>query len=208
MEKAAPLSRGRPKTLDRDRVLCVAMEQYWRHGPHEVSINDICKLADASKPGVYREFGSDDRLKATALMAYKALAIDPFLALLESGDGLTETVNALIAFMMQDRQAQNIPEGCLFVSMRAQRNRLGPETQNSLDELRTYFLGSFALWIDATKAAGEFRRDVPTGMAAHFIDSLHAGATRMQKENAPAEDVETMLRFGFSAISGDHRIVR
>ena len=80
MEKIGPSSRGRPKVLDRDRVLSVAMEQYWRHGPTKISVNDICKLSGSSKPAVYREFGSDDGLKATALLAHKAVAIDPFLA--------------------------------------------------------------------------------------------------------------------------------
>ena len=95
MEKATPSSRGRPKVLDRDYVLSVALEQYWLHGPTQVSINDICNLSGASKPGVYREFGSDDGLKSQALMAYKIVDIDPFLGLLKKNHSLSKTSKAL-----------------------------------------------------------------------------------------------------------------
>ena len=114
MEKATPSSRGRPKVLDRNYVLSVALEQYWLHGPTQVSINDICNLSGASKPSVYREFGSDDGLKSKALMAYKIVAIDPFLGLLKNNQSLAKTSKALVEFILQDRQLLKIPNGCLF----------------------------------------------------------------------------------------------
>lgn len=69
------VARGRPKTLDRDRVLQTALIHYWSKGPANVSISDICNLTGASKPGVYREFGSDDGLKKAVLEVYQGLAI-------------------------------------------------------------------------------------------------------------------------------------
>ena len=71
MNEKTNSARGRPKTLDRDRVLQTALIQYWSKGPANVSISDICNLTGASKPGVYREFGSDDGLKRPALTAYQ-----------------------------------------------------------------------------------------------------------------------------------------
>ena len=207
MENVVPSPRGRPKILNRDRVLNVAMEQYWRHGPSEVSINDICELSGSSKPGVYREFGSDDGLKSAALLAYKAIAIDPFLARLNSSLALADTLNSLIDFIMQDRRSLNIPDGCLFVSMRAQRHCFGPTTQACLAEVRAHFQASFADWIDASKSAGAFRQDIPTSVAVHQIEALHAGAANLQREGAPPEEVRHMLLFGLAAISGEDQIL-
>ena len=56
-------ARGRPRTLQRDHVINVAMESYWVSGPSNVSVNDICKRANVSKPGLYREFGNEDGLQ-------------------------------------------------------------------------------------------------------------------------------------------------
>ena len=207
MEKVIPSPRGRPKLLNRERVLSVAMEQYWRHGPTQVSISDICDLSGSSKPGVYREFGSDDGLKAAALLAYKAIAIDPFLARLNSGQTLADTMNSIIDFIMQDRQSQNIPDGCLFVLMKAQRHCFGPKTQQCLEDVRTEFLSSFATWIDASKTAGVFRKDIPTNAAVHQIEALHAGASSLQRDAESPEEVKQMLTFGLAAISGENAIL-
>ena len=178
MEKVIPSPRGRPKLLNRERVLSVAMEQYWRYGPTQVSISDICDLSGSSKPGVYREFGSDDGLKAATLLAYKAIAIDPFLARLNGGQTLAETLNSLIDFIMQDRQPQNIPDGCLFVLMKAQRHCFGPKTQQCLEDVRADFVSRtprlrMRLTICVpSKTTGVFRKDIPTNAAVRQIQKL------------------------------------
>ncbi len=179
------------------------MMQYWVIGPADVSINDISKKLGVSKPGIYREFGSDDGLKVAALQAYQALAIEPFLTLFKPEQPLSKTLEDIVAFLMQDRDKVGIPTGCLFVTMRAQRNRLGPDTQELLDKYREQFLTRIGNWVHTTKQAGIFRRNVPTKTAAHQIDALHAGAMRMQKESAPAKEIEEFLRFGLAYISGE-----
>ncbi|WP_050763471.1 TetR/AcrR family transcriptional regulator [Roseibium sp. TrichSKD4] len=205
--KLGEKSRGRPKTLIRDEVLNVAMIKYWEQGASQVSISDISKALQVSKPGVYREFGNDDGLKAAALQTYQKIAVDPFLGLLRCKKPLTDTSMDIITFLMQDRDALGIPKSCLFVNMRMQRDKMGPETMKVLDWLRTHFLESFATWIDNCKITGEFRQDIPTMTAAHQIDSLHAGAMRMQKENVPAEEIELYLKHGLAGITGETRIL-
>ena len=207
MEKVIKSPRGRPKLLNRERVLSIAMEQYWRHGPTQVSINDICDLSGSSKPSVYREFGSDDRLKAVALLAYKAIAIDPLLARLNGMQPIAKTLNSIINFIMQDRQLQNVPDGCLFALMKAQRHCFGPETQQCLDGVRTEFVSSFATWIDTSKSAGVFRKDIPTNAAVHQIEALHNGASSLQRDGESPEEVRQMLTFGLAAISGENAIL-
>ena len=207
MEKVIKSPRGRPKLLNRERILSIAMEQYWRHGPTQVSINDICDLSGSSKPGVYREFGSDDRLKAATLLAYKAIAIDPLLARLNGMQPIARTLNSIIDFIMQDRQLQNVPVGCLFALMKAQRHCFGPKTQQCLEDVRTEFLSSFATWIDVSKTAGVFPKDIPTNAAVHQIEALHAGASSLQRDGESPEEVKLMLTFGLAAISGENAIL-
>ena len=200
MEETAK-TRGRPKALDRDQVLDCAVMQYWSNGPADVSINDICKKLGASKPGIYREFGNDDGLKAAAFLAYEALAVEPFLELFKPAQPLPKTLKDIVTFLMQDREKMGIPKGCLFVTMRAQRERLGPETIEVLDKSREQFLTRIMSWVQANKQEGVFRQNISTKTAAHQIDALHAGAMRMQMENTPAKEVEDFLWFGLASIS-------
>ncbi len=198
MEK--PETRGRPKTLDRERVLHTALMQYWDIGPTEVSIGEICKLTAASKPGIYREFGSDDGLKRAALEAYRSLALLPMFDILKQEQSFAEGKSALIAFTTQDREALGVPLGCLFVAMRAHRGSLGSATGERVDQLRLEVLGAYAGWIETAKSKGECSAKIPTDAAALYFDAQNGGAMRMQKEGVDNATIATILRHAFATI--------
>ena len=190
-EKPTP-TRGRPKTLDRDQVLQAALMEYWSKGPTDVSISDICGLTGTSKPGVYREFGSDDGLKASVLETYHRLAILPLIDILEKDQSTKDAIDALIGFMTQDRTNLGVPQGCLFVMMRAQSQQLGPFTCDKLHEVRRQLLDAYEAWITCSKSRGDFA-DIPTDVAALFMDAQHGGAMRMQREGVPNDTVVSVL---------------
>lgn len=194
-QKPGP-ARGRPKTLDRGQILQTALMEYWSKGPSNVSISDICNLTGASKPGVYREFDSDDGLKRSVLETYRSLVVQPLIDILDNDQPATETVDALIGFMTQDRSLLGIPNGCLFVTMRAQSQQLGPSTQKKLDEVRRDLLAAYAAWIERAKERDEVT-DIPTDTLALYLDAQHGGAMRMQKEGIPNEVVARVLKIAF-----------
>ena len=188
-------ARGRPKRLDRDQILQAALMEYWSKGPANVSINDICILTGASKPGVYREFDNDDGLKRSVLETYRSFAIQPLIDILESDQSTTNTIGALIGYMTQDRTTLGIPNGCLFVMMRAQSQQFGPSTGDKLIEVRRDLLDAYEAWIERSKSHGEFA-DIPTNIAALYIDAQHGGAMRMQREGVPNDTVAHVLETG------------
>ena len=190
-EKPTP-TRGRPKTLDRDQVLQAALMEYWSKGPTDVSISDICGLTGTSKPGVYREFGSDDGLKKSVLETYHRLAILPLIDILEKDQSTIDAIDALISFMTQDRTNLGVPQGCLFVMMRAEAQQLGPSTCAKLHEVRRQLLDAYEAWITCSKSRGDFA-DIPTDVAALFMDAQHGGAMRMQREGVPNDTVVSVL---------------
>ena len=190
-EKPTP-TRGRPKTLDRDQVLQAALMEYWSKGPRDVSISDICGLTGTSKPGVYREFGSDDGLKASVLETYHRLAILPLIDILEKDQSTIDAIDALISFMTQDRTNLGVPQGCLFVMMRAEAQQLGPSTCAKLHEVRRQLLDAYEAWITCSKSRGDFA-DIPTDVAALFMDAQHGGAMRMQREGVYNGTVVSVL---------------
>ena len=50
------------------------------------------------------------------------------------------------------------------------------------------FVSSFATWIDASKTAGVFRKDIPTNEAVHQIEALHVGASSLQRNGESSVD--------------------
>ena len=69
------------------------------------------------------------------------------------------------------------------------------------------FVSSFATWIDASKTAGVFRKDIPTNEAVHQIEALHVGASSLQRNGESSEEVKQTLTFGLAAISGEIAIL-
>ena len=197
-QKPVP-TRGRPKLLDREQVLQTALIEYWAKGPTNVSIGEICNQTGASKPGVYREFGSDDGLKSNVLEAYRSFVIQPLIDIVVKDQPAAETIDAIIGFMTQDRTALGIPDGCLFVMMRAQSEHLGPSTCDKLNKVRHDLLAAYSAWIERAKLHGEFI-DIPTDIAALLLDMQHGGAMRMQREGVPRETIESVLRFALGAV--------
>lgn len=193
--------RGRPQTLDRDAVLKIALKSYWTGGPTRVAISHICKEADVSKPSLYREFGSDDGLKAAVLDLYSELVLGPFRNILASNEGFAQQIEALIAFTVQDRQTLGIPSGCLQVAMRAHREELGAITGNKVDMLRSQTLRDYEAWIERAKSCGEFKPNIPTPAAALFCDAQNGGAMRMQREGIPNEIIKQILTHAFSTFA-------
>jgi len=187
-------SRGRPQTLERDQVLQTALLRYWKDGPKNVSINDISLESGASKPGIYREFGNDDGLKEAALQAYGDMVLNPLFDILASDQNFDQALNSLIKFTVQDRLVLGIPNGCLHVVMRSQRDDFGPLTQLKIDQLRQDILEKYTEWINRAKAKGQFGTDMSTETAALYFDAINGSAMGMQKEGVGKDVIEEILQ--------------
>ena len=198
MEKAE--KRGRPKMLERETVLQTALMQYWGVSPTDVSIGEICKLTGASKPGIYREFGSDDGLKCAALESYRSLALLPLFDILKQDQSFAAAKAALVVFTTQEREAVGVPSGCLFVAMRAQRDSLGSATGERVDQLRDEVLDAYMVWIETAKSKRECSAQIPTDAAALYFDAQNGGAMRMQKEGVDNATIATVLQYAFKMV--------
>ena len=189
--------RGRPKTLKREDVLQTALMCYWGESP-DVPISEICTKAGASKPGLYREFGSDDGLKAAVLDAHSQIAMARRFEIIDSKQSFNKTLDALITHTIQDRGKLGVPNGCLLYTMRAQRNDFGPLAQKKIDQLRANSLKKYRQWIERAKSNKQFKPD--TDIAALYLDAQIGCAMRLQKEGVSNKKIEVILRTAFSAL--------
>ncbi len=192
-----PPSRGRPKTLEREHVLKTALMCYWADSPTDVPISEICDKAGASKPGLYREFGSDDGLKEATLDIYNEMVSQRRYDILASDQPFDEVLEALITHTVQDRKKAGVPNGCLLFAMRARREEFGPLTLAKIDQLRESSLGHYRRWIDRAKSNKQFRCDMPTDVAALYFDAQMGSAMRLQKEGVSNKVIAEILRAAF-----------
>ena len=181
------IKKGRPKTIDLERIKNVAMINYWSDGPTNVSLNEICFKAKISKPGLYREFGGEDGLMKSVLLLYKNTLIQQILDLLKLEKTFDETLDLLIAFVIGNKDEEHIKKGCLLAKFRQSREKFGKKTQEQIDIiLRERYL-NFELWIKKAKSKGEFDLPLSSKFVARYIisqlDYAVSGLANGEKNN-------------------------
>jgi AcrR family transcriptional regulator len=180
--------RGRPKTFDRARTLDVAIDSYWRDSVDSVSVNEICRRAKISKPGLYREFGNEDQLMDAALTRYSETVLGPVLASLTDDRPFRETLDSLIDFATRE-ETPDVPSGCLFAKMRNFRWRLGPVTGEHVDQLREGAVAAYAAWLERRANRGEIELPAPLETTATYVD---AQLTMMLTRISAGEDPDVV----------------
>ena len=181
------IKKGRPKTIDLERIKNVAMVNYWSDGPTNVSLNEICFKAKISKPGFYREFGGEDGLMKSVLLLYKNTLIQQILDLLKLEKTFDETLDLLIAFVIGNKDEEHIKKGCLLAKFRQSREKFGEKTQEQIDIiLRERYL-NFELWIKKAKSKGEINNQLSTNFVTNYIisqlDYAVSGLANGEKNN-------------------------
>ena len=181
------IKKGRPKTIDLERIKNVAMVNYWSDGPTNVSLNEICFKAKISKPGFYREFGGEDGLMHSVLLLYKNTLIKQILNILKLEKPFDETIDLLIEYIIEKRDEEHIKNGCLLAKFRQSRDKFGKKTQEQIDIiLRERYL-NFELWIKKAKSKGEFDLPLSSKFVARYIisqlDYAVSGLANGEKNN-------------------------
>jgi len=144
------------------------MSSYWCDGVRNVSMNEICRRADVSKPGVYREFGSEDGLMEAAVEHYRATVLGPLIELLGSDRPFPEVLEHLLRFMTEPAGR---PAGCLLAEFRSAPGRLGPATAARVDAVAHELRQAYEFWFRQALARGEVDTEISPDLAIHFIDT-------------------------------------
>ena len=163
--------KGRPKTIDLEKLKNIAMSNYWSEGPTNVSLNEICYKAKISKPGFYREFGGEDGLMKSVLLLYKNSLIQQILDILNLEKTFDETLDLLVAYIIENKDKEQKENGCLLAKFRQSRKKFGKKTQEQIDIILKERHLVFELWIKKAKSKGEFSLPLTSNFVANYIIS-------------------------------------
>jgi AcrR family transcriptional regulator len=183
-------ARGRPRTMNAETVLDVAMTAYWQSDPADVSVNAICQMAGVSKPSLYRAFGSEDGLTRAVLDSYAERVLSSVFAILHGGQGLRGTLAALVDFAVADPRMET---GCLFYKMRAGKHRLGPDTRARVEEIDAAAQAAYAAFLQAARDAGDWPDGLSVEAGAKYLgEQLGLAITQRASGEDPARIREMM----------------
>lgn len=174
---------GRPRAFDRGEALEAVTTCLWREGAQGISLNEICRQVNVSKPGIYREFGGEDGLRAAAIDHYRTQVVLPLLATVASDRPFDALLHELLTVLTTDRGA---PLGCMLVEMRLERERLGPDATRMLDAVSAEMRAAYEARYARAVADGEARSDLDPSFAASYLDAqFSAVLMRMHRGDDP-----------------------
>lgn len=189
--------RGRPSTLDREKLLHDAMMLYWDNGAQKISINEICRRTGVSKPSLYRAFNSEDGLLDAVLAKYHSLVIAPAIEMLASDQPFSRTLENTLTWLTEPQQK---PAGCLLAELRASRRTNGPATQARIDAMSEEQLQAFEGWFRLGLAQKEVNESVPPAIAARFIDAQLRMVMLQIVEGADPSTTRELARLAFQSL--------
>jgi AcrR family transcriptional regulator len=191
-ENKIPPPRGRPKTLNKNDVVKVAMNAYLQQGPAEVSLNEVCRRAGVSKPSLYREFGNEDGLVCAVLENYVQCVMVKVIENLAREGSFTDKIGRIVYLATEDAQHEN---GCLFVKMRAVKSGLGEKTQATIAQTESMALEAYALFLNESRENGDWSGCIPVALGAQY---LHAQIGLAMAQRARGDDPKAILELALS----------
>jgi len=190
--------RGRPKTIDRSQIIEVALMSYWDEGVGNVSLNEICRRTNVSKPGVYREFGNEEGLILAVLRQYQIDYLIPYAEKLKQDAPFQEVLKDVIRSLTIERPTE-MPLGCLAVTMDNMQAQIKQKDVRVLVErLNQDTLDSYIEWIAQAKLKGEFPAEIDTTFAGTYLSVQISNTMSQQKRGEDPKMLRAILEMAFS----------
>ena len=180
----------------------MAMDAYWREGPRGMSVNEVCRRAGVSKPGLYREFGDEDGLIDAVLGRYTERVLVPGWTAMAAEQSFLDALTAAIAFMTRDPAAD--PLGCLYAKLHSFPSGLGASSRSHLDRLRQKAVAIYAEWVERAKERREIDATIATQLAAEFINAQFIHILTQVAAGEDRELVRAQAKISFAGLTIPH----
>ena len=168
---SVPKKYGRPISFDRNRTIQTALDLYWRQGVLATSLNQVARMADISKPTLYRYFENEDGLLHDVLETYLSNNIDQYDCLKAHDNiryGLKEWFTQIItAWTAKDAS----PHGCLFCDCLHEIDRLGSKSQSLIKMYLQQQPEHLASILSIARDKGQLKNGLDVHQAALYLSS-------------------------------------
>ncbi len=165
LKKQKPL--GRPQTLKVDLLIEKSLENYWKYGITNLSLNDLSKLLKVSKGSIYKYFKDIDNLHCATLEYYNKNYIAEWCKEIEETDDLFKPINSLSKSIVSE-----LNKPCFFNVSRLNRYLLGEKTRKKIDNIDHNIINSWKKAIKNHVKKNEIKKNYNIQELSEFI--LHS----------------------------------
>jgi TetR/AcrR family transcriptional regulator, transcriptional repressor for nem operon len=188
---------ARPKNFDKDTILNLAMQVFWRQGYEATSVQDLVAHTKINKQSLYDTFGDKHSLYLAALNSYKSECESQFGSLLAENISAKATMQKLFDNLIAESISDTGHHGCFMnnaaVELASQDKEIGKACFDNMISWENKF-------VDLIKK-GQKNNEIPTNLSAEsvaaflftVISGLRSAGKINQDETKLKEIVKTAL---------------
>jgi len=163
----------------KENIVHEALRLFSLQGFLNTSIDDILTRTNSSKGGLYNHFKSKDDLFQAVLSEARKIWRRRVLAGLDGLDRPLDRVRRILV-NYRDRylmDSENIPGGCLFVTLSVELDDQRPELAAAVNEGFARFKAMLNRFLDQARAAGELKAEADPGSLSEMLFAGMLGAS-------------------------------
>ncbi|PPR15483.1 MAG: hypothetical protein CFH33_01416 [Alphaproteobacteria bacterium MarineAlpha9_Bin3] len=205
---------GRPKTLDRKKLINIAFEEYWLKGFNNVTLSSIANIAKISRPGIYKEFKDEDGLKCEALKKYtNALKNNVTKQYIKSNDIRTlichfySTIgipqNKKYFRGIRHASSINIPKGskgCFYEKAKIVKYLLSEKTVNEINDFEQHRKNEFIIYIKKMQNNGKITKSFKSDVIYEYISATLSMAQNLELNEMNKFKIKSIVDKALSCI--------
>lgn len=193
------MSRGRPRSFDRDIALHAMMQVFWARGYEGAQLVDLTKAAGIAPPSFYAAFGSKEAAFLAAVKLYiQTVGAAPMDAL-DNSATLREGVRAMLRASVDVALSQR-PGGCLLVLGVVNCLPENEAIRTCLKEARQVTRGLIEKRLNRAQAENELPIDADASWMAAFIHGVMQMISFQARDGASRTELEALVEPAIRAL--------
>ncbi len=212
---------GRPKTLDREILIDIALREYWLYGINNVSLSKIAKLAEISRPGIYKEFGDEDGLKYEVLKKYTNVLTNEVIPIYYTSEDIktmyyhiysTLGLNVDRRYFSGISKSKNIKipnkaTGCLFEKTKIEIYKLNNKTKKLIVDFEKTRNKAFCNYIKRMQKTSQINSSIKLDEVCDYFSCQLSLTQILERNGKNKEDIKSLIDTALLAIVNPNHIL-
>lgn len=198
-DEAKSRSRGRPRAFDRDKVLALAGETFWRYGYEGASIADLTAAMGITPQSLYAAFTSKADLYREALGWYQS-QIGAFTPAALREPDVIRSFERLLTETATEFSRPGRPQGCMISTAVLTCARENEPVAEMVAQQRDTTLTALRKRIERGVADGQLRKETDVAGLARFIGAIIQGMSVQARDGASEAELHAIARLALEQV--------
>ena len=194
------VTRGRPRSFDRDAALRSAMKLFWKLGYEGASMAALTAAMGINAPSLYACFGSKEGLFKEAVGLYLATEDAKGRAILDNEPTARGAIHAMLRNSVANVSRPGMPHGCLLIL--ADSNAGSDEVRQFLVQRRRDILAGLEARLARGIADGDLPRTADVKALAAFYMTVLQGLSLRARDGATRDTMAGVVESAMAAWDG------